>query len=210
VVLAAMTVGLLTRINTILSLAVVLSYVHRAPVITGPLEPVLTMLLCYLCLGPAGRHFSLDRWFGLWRGKDAALIEPAAEKSWSANLALRLIQVHVVGFYLLLALSQLAGPAWWNGRATWFLLAHADSRIIDLSSLHSASFVLDLFTHAVVLFELAFAVLIWNRTARPLLLLIAVPMWLLLAVISGELGLGAVMLAANLAFVPAEFWRRLQ
>src|SRR5262245_43805774 len=43
VVLLAMTLGLLTRVTTPLALVVVLSYVHRAPMIAGQLEPVLTM-----------------------------------------------------------------------------------------------------------------------------------------------------------------------
>src|SRR6185369_10852111 len=96
-VLLAMTVGLFTRLSSVLSLVVVLSYVHRAPMISGPLEPVLTMLILYLCLGPAGRFYSLDRWFGLVKPV-AAAGAPTGEAFWTANLAIRLIQVHLAGF----------------------------------------------------------------------------------------------------------------
>src|SRR5688572_9730099 len=92
IVLAAMTLGLFTRVTTPLSLVVVLSYVHRAPLIAGQLEPVLTMLLFYLSLAPAGKSLSLDCL--IWKNKtsDGAL---APDASWTANLGLRLIQVHV-------------------------------------------------------------------------------------------------------------------
>jgi hypothetical protein len=52
IVLAAFSVGLWTRITSILSLVVVLAYIHRAPFLSGPAEPVLTMMIGYLCLAP--------------------------------------------------------------------------------------------------------------------------------------------------------------
>ena len=203
-VLAAMTLGLFTRVTTPLSLAVVLSYVHRAPMITGLVEPVLTMLLFYLCLAPAGKYLSLDRL--LWKSKRSDGAE-AAEASWTANLGLRLIQVHVAGFYLMMGLSKLAGEPWWDGTAVWWLIAHPDSRIVDLTRLGYQPFVINFWTHVIVLFELAFALFIWNRLARPLLLLIAIPMWLSLAVVSAQPAFCAAMLIANLAYVRADVLR---
>lgn len=204
-VLAAMTVGIFTRLSTALSLVVVLSYVHRAPMITGQMEPVLTMLLCYLCLGPAGRRLSLDRL--LFGGKEAAA-PGSSDASWGANVALRLVQVHLSGFYLMMGLSKLGGATWWDGTAVWMLVAQTDSRLFDgLDSLHKFEFLVNFLTHAIVLFEISFGVFIWNRLARPLLLLVAIPMWIMVAVLSANLALGAAMLVANLAFVPADFWR---
>lgn len=206
VVILAMTLGLLTRLTTVLSLAVVLSYIHRAPMITGQMEPVLTMLLCYLCIGPAGKRLSLDR---LVFGRKSQPVLEASESSWTANLCLRLVQVHLSGFYLMMGLTKLAGDPWWDGTAVWMLLAHADSRIFDLTIIHRFTILVNLLTHAIVFFEICFGVFIWNRLARPLLLLVALPMWLLIAVVSGSVAFCAAMLIANLAFVPASFWREL-
>jgi hypothetical protein len=61
VALVLFTVGLLTRVTSILALIVVLAYVHRAPVLMSQVEPVLTMILFYLCLGPSGAYLSVDR-----------------------------------------------------------------------------------------------------------------------------------------------------
>ena len=210
VVLAAMTVGFLSRLSIVLSLGVVLSYVHRAPMITGPVEPILTMLLCYLCVGPAGSSLSVDRLLGLGKpGLASWLLGTGVDdSSWTANLSLRLIQVHLAGLYLMMGLTKLAGGTWWDGTAAWWLIAHADSRIVDLTFVHAYSYVLDILTHAIVLFEISFGVLIWNRLARPLMLLVAMPMWLLLAILSGQVAFCAAMLVANLAFVPPAVWQR--
>jgi hypothetical protein len=62
-------------------------------------------------------------------------------------------------------------------------------------------------THAIVLFELLSAVFIWNRLARPLLLALAIPMWLSLALISGLAPFALIMLTANLAFFSPHFLR---
>jgi hypothetical protein len=55
-------VGWWTPVTSKLALVVVLAYVHRAPMIIGQFEPVLTMMLAYLCLAPCGRCLSVDSW----------------------------------------------------------------------------------------------------------------------------------------------------
>lgn len=209
-VLLAFTAGFATRITNVLSVIVVMSYVHRAPMITGQIEPILTMILIYLCLGPSGAHLSVDRWLGWTRARQplaAAADGGQAFKSWTANLSLRLIQTHLAGFYLLMGLSKLGGETWWNGNAVWWLAARSESRLIDLTSLHEWTFLFNVWTHSIVLFELAFALLIWNKLARPLLLAVSVLMWTSLALVTGLVGFSAMMLVANLAFVPAESLR---
>jgi hypothetical protein len=198
------TVGLFTRITNILSLIVVLSYIHRAPMITGQFEPVLTMILFYLCLAPAGRYLSVDAWL---RARKAVRdprpedVTTDAVKTSAATFALRLMQVHLAAFYLMLGLSKLGGIAWWSGEAAWWLIAEGESGLMNLRFLHSHSYLINLWTHAIVLFELSFPLLIWNRLARPLLLSIAVIMWISLALLTGLISFSAIMLVANLSFV---------
>ena len=59
---AGLHAGFLVALSSIGALVVVLAYVHRAPLLTGQLEPVLTMLLAYLCLAPTGHCWSVDAW----------------------------------------------------------------------------------------------------------------------------------------------------
>ena len=61
-VLVGLILGFRTRIASVVSLVIVLSYVHRASFLTGQFEPLLTMLLVYLCLAPSGAFLSIDSW----------------------------------------------------------------------------------------------------------------------------------------------------
>ena len=77
-------------------------------------------------------------------------------------------------------------------------------RLVDLTFLRSSPYVLDALTHASVLFDLLFAMLIWNRLARPLLIGLSVVVWTSVSLITGLVGFAAIMVVANLAFVPSE------
>ena len=59
-VVMALMLGLATRVTSVLSVVVVLSYIHRAPMITGPFEPVLTAMLIYPELQLAGSFGTLQ------------------------------------------------------------------------------------------------------------------------------------------------------
>ena len=219
-VLALFTAGVFTRVSSTLALAVVMSFIHRAPVLTGQLEPILALVMIYVCLGcvffgsnPA--PLSIDRWRARRKetggAAEARRRDPLADRSVTANFVVQLVQVHLCLVYLMMAVGKLAGPpmmdmpnVWWDGTAVWWLIARPDSRLVDLTVFHDWPKLLNVWTHAIVLFELAFAILIWNRLARPLLLVLAVPMWLSLALITGLTPFCMMMLIANLAFVAPE------
>ncbi len=203
-VLLCFTLGLYSRITSILSLVIVLSYIHRAPLLAGQFEPLLTMAIFYLCIAPVGAHLSVDRW---WQTRRGAASTPA-RPSVAANISLRLLQIHVVGFYLLMALSQLAGETWWMGDAAWWLIAHSESRLADLTFLHSSPLLVAGLTHGIVLFELLFALLIWKPLARPLLMLASLIVWPFLALLTGLVSFAAIMLVLNIAFLSPRQLRR--
>lgn len=213
VVLSLFTLGALSRITAVLSVVVVLSYVHRAPMITGQFEPVLTLLLIYLCLAPTGACLSLDAW---WRGrtKGANGSKPSqAAPSIMANVAIRLIQVHLTALYLVIGLTMLGGslgaeydPTWWRGEGMWWLIARSESRLVDLTFLHGTTqiYLVNIWTHAVVAINLACGVLLWNRLARPLLLVLAALSWTALALVTGLVSYCLIMVVAGVAFVSPE------
>lgn len=203
IVLVLFTVGLCTRVTAVLALAAVLSYIHRAPMIAGPFESVLSMLLLYLCLAPCGRYFSVDAY-----RKGSPNAERHVTPSVAATVSVRLMQVHLALLYLMFGLSKLAGETWWAGEAVWWLIARTESRLVDFTGLHDSIYLINLWTHAVVVYELTFAVLIWRPLARPILLLISLLMWGSLALLTGLISFSAIMLIANLCFVPPSTVRR--
>ena len=68
---------------------------------------------------------------------------------------------------------------------------------------------LNFWAHAIVYFELAFPILVWNRLARPLILALAAVGWLSLALATGSLLLALALLVASASFVSAEIFPRL-
>jgi hypothetical protein len=207
--------GLLHRVSGALLLAAVLSYVHRAPLVAGHVEPVLSFLIAYLIIAPAGARLSVDRWLATRRKKPGMATDAVEEApAMSANLSLRLIQVHLAMFYAMVGLTKLYGDAWWDGMAIWILLAQTESRPIDLTGMRTmgqpGEYLLNFWTHAVVYFELAFPVLVWSRLLRPIMLAISIVIWISLIIATGHMIFGLTMLAAGLAFVPASAFAWLQ
>ncbi len=213
-VLVLFTLGLFSRVTSVLSLVVVLSYIHRAPMLTGQMEPILTMVLFYLCLGPSGACLSLDALRKRRRAGPQALAAGAefgpTEHSVAANVSIRLMQVHLCVVYLMMGVAKIAEPGetWWQGDAVWWLAAMPESRLIDLTHLlDKQTYLVNAWSHAIVLFELALPIFVWNRLARPLLLAIALPMWIALALITGLVLFCTMMLVANLAFFSSAWLR---
>lgn len=206
-VAVAFTLGLFTRWMNAALLVVLLSYVHRAPMITGQFEPVLTMLVAYLCLTPSGAALSLDA----KRRGTAANGAPLLEASVAANVGQRLIQVHLAAFYALIGLSMAAGQTWWSGDAVWWLMAHSESRLVDVTALGHTDvglFAINFLTHATVAVMLLYPILIWRPLARPLLIAAATVIWTLLAFFTGLVGYALLMIVAQLAFAQPATLRR--
>jgi hypothetical protein len=165
------------------------------------------MVMLYLCLAPCGRRVSID---ALLKARKAPAASPgSSELSTAATIATRLIQVHLALLVAMMGLSQLGGDVWWNGLGMWFLITREQSRLVDFTWLHTSPLVIDFWSHVVVLFELAFGLLIWIRLARPLLLAMGLLIWTSLALVTGDITFAVMLCVASLAFVPPEVVRSL-
>ena len=128
----------------------------------------------------------------------------------SANLALRLIQLHLVVIYAMAGLAKVQGPSWWNGTAIWKTMATGEFVVLDFTALAAWPLLINLVTHASLALELLYPVLIWVKIVRPLLLAGVMALHLGIAVMSpGLTEFALVMIAANLAFVSGPWLRRL-
>lgn len=190
-----LTCGVFTRISCLLTLLAMLMHVHRAPMLTSPLETVLVFLLLYLLIGLAGAAFSFDAWRAAKGGR--SLTAP----SWTANISLRLMQVHLAGFIWLVACSLLASPVWWNGTALWALEAQELSRPLNLSWLRDFPKLVNGWTHLFVLINLLFPILVWNRLLRPLIVALGILAWALMIPLTGQTLYVLAVITAMCAFL---------
>ncbi len=191
---ALFTAGCFTRISGALTLVGVLGYVHRAPMLTGPTETMLCMLLLYLTVAPSGAFYSVDALLAERRGKSLA------HPSWLAGVGLRLLQVHLAALIFLIACSLLASGVWWNGTAIWSLESQTLSRPFDLSWIRKWPKFVNGWTHLFVLVNLAFPVLVWYRLWRPLIIALTALMWLSMLPLTGQVIYILAILTTMLAF----------
>lgn len=200
---ALLTIGLWTRIVSVLAFVFTVSYANRTPGALYGLDQINGLLSLYLMLGPSGSRFSVDA----WRARRARQITDSP--SVTANLAVRLMQCHMCVIYLFAGLSKLQGLSWWNGFAFWGGIANQEYQTLDLTWLADWPLVINVLTHLTVAFELSYCVLIWNRWTRPLVLLTAICLHLGIVVALGMPTFGLAMLIANSAFLSPTFVRTL-
>ena len=198
VIFALFAIGLGTRWSSILAFLITVSYVNRVPVALFGLDQINGMLALYLMLGPSGGAFSVDRLLARRRAGGARLSDPA---SVSANIAIRLIQIHLCVIYLFAGCGKLFGESWWSGTAIWLALANYEYQSLDMTWLATWPLLINLMTHVTLIWEISYSALIWPRWTRPFVLALAIPLHVGIAVAMGMITFGLVMLIANLAFV---------
>jgi predicted DCC family thiol-disulfide oxidoreductase YuxK len=222
--------GFYSRLTAVLAWAIVVSTINRLPIALFGFDQVLSALLLYLAAtGASGQAVALDRFFSRWKearalaaiGRSARRkegsrppLEPGEggvpRPTVSANLALRLIQIHLVLIYAMAGFAKLQGPSWWTGTALWKTMTTGEFVGLDFTALAAWPVLINVLTHTSLLIELLYPVLIWVKQLRPLMLAGAVLLHVGIAVTNPGLGEFAVgMLAANLAFVSGPWLRGL-
>jgi hypothetical protein len=162
------------------------------------------MLAMYLMLGPCGARYSVDRLWRLRRGAPTEVPPSAA-----ANIAIRLIQVHMCIIYFFSGMGKLQGDSWWDGSAVWYSLATLEYQTLDMTWIVNHWWLVNLMTHVTVLWELSYCALVWPAATRPWVLLMAVFVHLGIVIALGMPTFGLVMLIGNLAFVSPKTIRKV-
>jgi hypothetical protein len=225
VVLALFTVGLFSRVTAVLAWIIIVSTVRRVPVSVFGFDQAVSAWTFYLAAtGASGQAVSLDRFIGRFRQARTAFVPPrrkgdarlrglpsgVPEPTVSANLALRLIQLHLCLIYGMAGLAKLQGQAWWTGMAIWGTLASGEFSLLDFTWLAAWPTVMNLMTHAALAVELSYGVLIWVRVLRPIVVAAVVALHVGIALAAPGLAeFGLAMMAANLAFVSGPWLRSL-
>lgn len=205
-VFTSLMLGLFTRVTSVLAFLLTLSYIYRVPGALFGLDQINALLAFYVMLGPAGAAYSLDRWRLARKSKGP--LRPA-EPSAMANVAIRLLQVHMCVIYFFAGVSKLAGGTWWDGNAMWFAFANYEYQSLDMTWLAWWPRTVNVLTYASWLWEVSFCALVWPRLTRPLVLAGAVVLHLGIGICLGMMPFGLAMLIGCLSFVPPWLVRRV-
>lgn len=207
VVFFLLTVGLWSRVMSVLACAITLAYCHRLHGAQFGLDQVNGMLAMYLMVGSCGAVYSVDRWLAV-RCSRGMLLPPKPHVR--TNVAIRLIQLHMCIVYLFGGISKMkGGEMWWDGSATWFALANLEYQSLDMTWLVYYPAFLSLLTHTTVFWETFYCFLVWPKFTRPVMLFLAVCVHGGIALFLGMQTFGLAMLIGNLAFVSPELVRAL-
>jgi len=188
-------IGLLTPVVSVLAAVGWVSLLHRGPMLAGPADDCLAILLWCVALGAAGEHVSVDAW--LHRRLGWAGPRPRVR----TRLALGLLQIHASVIAAAAVLAQLKGDIWWNGTAMWWLTTREPGRLLNLvEPLLESEYLCNALTLGIVGWEIIVAVGLWFTPTQRLVARGALVVWPLVGLLVAEPLWGMVMAALSLPF----------
>jgi hypothetical protein len=207
-VLVTFTLGIASRVTSVLAWAIMVSTSRRVPVLYFGFDQTILSWMLYLAFtGSSGQAFSIDRLFARRRAAPGAGSSRVPVPTVSANLALRLIQLHLCLIYAVAGLAKLQGEVWWNGQAVLMILLAPEYRVGNYLWLAAYPRFLNFLTHATVGLEVLYPVLIWSRVLRPLMILGMILLHVGIDLTMGLREFSLAMIAGNLAFVSGSWLR---
>ncbi len=152
IVFALFTIGLWSRATSILAFLATVAYANRASLAQFGLDDTNAMLAMYLMIGPCGAAYSVDNWLKRRRAGGKLAIEPRV----GANVAIRLLQVHLCVIYFFSGIGKAQGPLWWNGLAMLMATANYEYQSLSATWLIHYKYLAYFLTHLTVFWELSY------------------------------------------------------
>jgi predicted DCC family thiol-disulfide oxidoreductase YuxK len=188
-----------------------ISYDNRNPDMYYGVDSIVACLLLILCFAPIGRALSLDR---VGQVRAAKLVDlrahPRRFSSRWAFACTRLMQIQMAVLFLYSAVGKVRGDQWWSGEAVWRVFASADYYNEFMLRILAPNFwLVNLATYAVILIELAFPFMVWQRRSRPYLLAGALFLHLQFALLMNLYYFSFVMMMGHMSFLFPDWLQRL-
>jgi hypothetical protein len=228
-IFAMFTVGLFTRVTSILTWIGTLCYIQRSQHILFGEDTMQTLLIMYCTLGPSGAALSIDALRKRYRASKALLAAggqpvPWAESvlagpqpSWLANFFIRMIQIHFCIIYLSSGLSKLKGTAWWDHSAGWMVMVNPEFGLVRYKWYESLMHMIadypvvaagvegsiSIFT---LILEVSLPFFVWTRL-RPLAVCGSIMLHTGIAMMMGLSVFALYMMALLLAYIPGRLIR---
>jgi hypothetical protein len=222
-VLVLFTFGIWTRLTGVLTWVIVASFTTSAAMEADAdcLLGILAfyLMIGYVLLGQSSPGLSLAaRLLGTWttpfRGRVASAEAAGRQPSVAANLAVRLLQVHVALVVFVNGIHKLQFGDWWGGYALWFplyppfetTLAAAQAHVKDATSY---MFLLSLAAYLTLAWQIGFPLFAWRPRWRPVLLGGAAVGWLGTAFLYRLPVFGPALFICCLSYLSPAEWDRL-
>ena len=211
----AFAVGFLTRLTAPAAWFLQLMYIHRLTGALFGLDQIVTYMVMYLMLAPCGSCFSVDAWLRrrfAARQKLSPVLRwllPDRTPSVAANVATRLLQLHLCVIYLYGGLAKARGQMWWDGTAVWFAVGNFEYQSIDMTWMSRYPHLFSILTHTTLFWEVFYCAAVWPKWSRPIVLAVAVAVHGGIAMFLGMITFGLMMISANMIFVDPVWLRNV-
>jgi hypothetical protein len=159
-----LTVGLLTRINTVVVFLCLVSIQQRNLFITHGGDTFLRLAGFFLMFAPAGAALSLDRAISIRRGKQE--VPSRAQRPW----AQRMIQIQLAVLYFSAFCAKVNSPVWLNGTALYYVYHLEAFRRFPVPAWFLQPTMLKLGSWSTLAIEFSLGVLIWIKQLRYIVL----------------------------------------
>ncbi len=199
----ALTLGMGTRIATVVLFAVWASLLNRSMTLVNGQDQIVKLLLFFGCFAPLGRSYSWDRWWATKHKQPWSEVAPI----WP----MRLMQISIAFVYLFSAPAKWNDDEMWrNGLAIYYVtLSDRWFRFPEVDFFHNVPFSI-FATYSALATEMAFPLLVWFKPLRP---------WVLTAIAALHFGIcillsesvwhfNVAMLISFLIFVDPPVMRR--
>jgi hypothetical protein len=219
-VLLLFTLGVATRVTSVLTFIIVVSFTANPAIAydADRLLPILAfyLMLAYVLLGQSWRGLSLaERLFGL---RGVCLLSRAKREgeigrdSVTANLVLRLFQVHFAFLIVMMGLDKLQVGDWWSGTAFWFWLyppgTPLEAARAHRSTAESYLTIMSLAVYATLAWQIGFPLFAWRKGWRLVLFGGVAVGWVGLVAMCGLPLFGPILLLVALGYLTPEEWQR--
>lgn len=200
VAIVCLLVGFHSRIAAVLVFCGLVSFTRRDPLVFNSGDLLLRVMALYLMLAATGASLSVDRWRKARRGQGRFWDFPAR-----AMWPLRLMQVQLTVVYLSTLWAKAGGTTWRDGTAVSYALRLESLARLPVPEVLTRSLsISNALTFGTLAMELALGILVWNRRARPWVLLLGVAFHLAIDYALRVGFFSYAMLVLYLAFVPPE------
>ncbi len=162
----------------------------------GPADWLLTAVMGYLVIDPGKTRQPLK-----WGMADEG-------SRWTANLAIRTMQCHVMIWLGISWLGHFAEPMWWFGNGVWWLAAADFSPWLVARSLAKHPYWVNFLSHAFLVIHGLLWLSLLYRSTRPLAALLSIAMALSVFGLAGDWQYAMALIAAMTCFAGSA-WREV-
>ncbi len=208
VLLFGLVLGLLGRVATFVLFIVHVGLLQRNILIVYGLDLFATYFLFYLSFVKHSEHFSIGNWIRRKYSKSKLDSGNAIfDSDMFGSVGIRMIQLHLCLTYAMTGLEKLKGHTWWEGTALWYVIGMEDAMPYDLSFLKVFPILIGVMVYLTLIFEIYFPIAIWNKTLRPIWLLLGAFFHLNTGLFMGLPLFAFTMMSAYLLFIDESYLR---